>query len=113
MGSEMCIRDRGVSLERYLGFDLLADKEIASRLEEARQHIAAGGIPLEKQSSIFNRFEKLNEGAQGTGLGLSICQLIIERIGGSIWIDPAYTTGCRFYFTHPINPTKEGKEAQS
>ena len=71
------------------------------------------GIPLEKQSSIFNRFEKLNEGAQGTGLGLSICQLIIERIGGSIWIDPAYTTGCRFYFTHPINPTKEGKEAQS
>lgn len=71
------------------------------------------GIPLEKQSSIFNRFEKLNEGAQGTGLGLSICQLIIERIGGTIWIDPNYTTGCRFYFTHPINPTKQGKEAQS
>ena len=71
------------------------------------------GIPLEKQSSIFKRFEKLNEGAQGTGLGLSICQLIIERIGGKIWIDPNYTTGCRFYFTHPINPTKQGKEAQS
>ena len=71
------------------------------------------GIPLEKQSSIFNRFEKWNEGAQGTGLGLSICQLIIERIGGKIWIDPNYTTGCRFYFTHPINPTKQGKEAQS
>ena len=71
------------------------------------------GIPLEKQSSIFNRFEKLNEGAQGTELGLSICQLIIERIGGKIWIDPNYTTGCRFYFTHPINPTKQGKEAQS
>lgn len=71
------------------------------------------GIPLEKQSSIFNRFEKLNERAQGTGLGLSICQLIIERIGGKIWIDPNYTTGCRFYFTHPINPTKQGKEAQS
>ena len=71
------------------------------------------GIPLEKQSSIFNRFEKLNEGAQGTGLGLSICQLIIERIGGKIWIDPNYSTGCRFYFTHPINPTKQGKEAQS
>jgi len=71
------------------------------------------GIPLEKQSSIFNRFEKLNEGAQGTGLGLSICQLIIERISGKIWIDPNYTTGCRFYFTHPINPTKQGKEAQS
>lgn len=71
------------------------------------------GIPLEKQSSIFNRFEKLNEGAQGTGLGLSICQLIIERIGGKIWIDSTYTDGCRFYFTHPIHPMNKGKETQA
>ncbi|MEG1562951.1 MAG: HAMP domain-containing sensor histidine kinase [Bacteroides sp.] len=62
------------------------------------------GIPLEKQNQIFNRFEKLNEGAQGTGLGLSICQLIIEQIGGKIAIDPAYTGGSRFVFTHPIRP---------
>lgn len=62
------------------------------------------GIPLEKQSQIFNRFEKLNEGAQGTGLGLSICQLIIEQIGGSIGIDPEYTDGTRFVFTHPLQP---------
>lgn len=68
------------------------------------------GIPLEQQSKIFNRFEKLNEGVQGTGLGLSICQLIIERIGGKIWIDSEYVSGCRFYFTHPINPAKQGKE---
>lgn len=65
------------------------------------------GIPPEKQNQIFNRFEKLNEGAQGTGLGLSICQLIIEQIGGKIWIDPEYTGGARFRFTHPIGPTKE------
>ena len=68
------------------------------------------GIPLEQQNKIFNRFEKLNEGVQGTGLGLSICQLIIERIGGKIWIDSEYVSGCRFYFTHPIKPTKQGKE---
>lgn len=71
------------------------------------------GIPLEKQSKIFNRYEKLNENAQGTGLGLSICQLIIERIGGKIWIDSAYTTGCRFCFTHPIHPIEKGKETQA
>ena len=70
------------------------------------------GIPLEQQGKIFNRFEKLNEGVQGTGLGLSICQLIIERIGGRIWIDSEYTDGCRFYFTHPIHPVGKGKEAQ-
>lgn len=60
------------------------------------------GIPKEKQAGIFQRFEKLNENAQGSGLGLSICQLIIEHIGGKIWIDPDYTGGSRFIFTHPI-----------
>lgn len=63
------------------------------------------GIPKEKQGAIFNRFEKLNENAQGTGLGLSICQLIIEQLGGKIWIDPEYTQGSRFCFTHPIKVT--------
>lgn len=64
------------------------------------------GIPLEKQKKIFERFEKLNEQAQGTGLGLSICQLIINHVGGEIWIDPEYTQGSRFCFTHPIQPAK-------
>lgn len=61
------------------------------------------GIPLEKQPHIFERFEKLHEGVQGAGLGLSICQLIIENIGGKIWIDSSYTNGTRFVFTHPFN----------
>lgn len=60
------------------------------------------GIPKEKQASIFQRFEKLNENAQGSGLGLSICQIIIEHIGGKLWIDPDYTGGSRFFFTHPV-----------
>lgn len=61
------------------------------------------GIPLDKQAAIFQRFEKLNENAQGSGLGLSICQLIIEHVGGKIWIDPNHTEGSRFCFTHPVN----------
>lgn len=68
------------------------------------------GISPEKQAQVFNRFEKLNEGTQGTGLGLSICQLIIEHIGGRIWIDPDYTDGCRFLFTHPIGRPEDRKE---
>ncbi|EKU89150.1 hypothetical protein HMPREF9447_03475 [Bacteroides oleiciplenus YIT 12058] len=61
------------------------------------------GIAPEKQGQIFNRFEKLNENAQGSGLGLSICQLIVERFGGKIWIDPEYKNGSRFQFTHPVH----------
>lgn len=61
------------------------------------------GIPLDKQPHIFERFEKLHEGVQGAGLGLSICQLIVEHVGGRIWIDASYTDGARFVFTHPLN----------
>lgn len=60
------------------------------------------GIPADKRSQVFERFEKLNEYAQGTGLGLAICKLTVEKIGGKIWIDPKYQEGARFVFTHPI-----------
>ncbi len=44
------------------------------------------GIPKEKQSSVFERFVKLNDFVQGTGLGLSICQNIAERCNGHIGV---------------------------
>ena len=65
------------------------------------------GIPKGKQGLVFERFEKLNEYAQGTGLGLSICKLIVHKWRGSIWIDPDYTGGARFVFSHPLNIEKE------
>ena len=70
------------------------------------------GIPKDKQANIYQRYEKLNENAQGSGLGLSICQLIIEHIGGQIWIDSEYAEGSRFCFTHPISQKgrKENKK---
>ncbi len=61
------------------------------------------GIPLEKQKLVFERFEKLNEYVQGIGLGLSICKLTVEKWGGKIWVDPGYTDGARFVFTHPLD----------
>lgn len=63
------------------------------------------GIPPEKQKLVFDRFEKLNEFVQGTGLGLSICKLTVNKWGGDIWLDPNYTNGSRFVFTHPLHIT--------
>ena len=65
------------------------------------------GIPEDKKDKVFHRFEKLDEFAQGTGLGLSICKLIVHKWRGSIWIDPDYTGGARFVFSHPLNIEKE------
>lgn len=60
------------------------------------------GIPLEKQTIIFNRFEKLDDYVQGTGLGLAICSLIVKQFGGTIGVDETYTGGARFIFTHRL-----------
>lgn len=60
------------------------------------------GIPPDKTEKIFERFEKLNEFAQGTGLGLSISRLIVEKLGGKIWVDTNYRVGARLIFTHPM-----------
>lgn len=95
------------------------DGSITLKLEKQSEEMAlfsvtdtGCGIPKEKQASIFQRFEKLDENAQGSGLGLYICQLIIEHIGGKIWIDPDYTGGSRFVFTHPIHQTRNNSKKE-
>ncbi|NTV18492.1 MAG: HAMP domain-containing histidine kinase [Bacteroidales bacterium] len=60
------------------------------------------GIPQEKRFRLFERFEKLDDYKQGAGLGLAISKQIITRFGGEIWIDPDYTGGAKFCFTHPL-----------
>jgi len=60
------------------------------------------GIPEDKREKIFDRFAKLNTYAQGTGLGLSICRIIVEQLGGKIWVDPDYKDGSSFIFYIPI-----------
>jgi signal transduction histidine kinase len=45
------------------------------------------GIPKDKQSTVFDRFVKLNDFVQGTGLGLSICKTIADRCDGHIGVD--------------------------
>ena len=125
---ELCIETDASRLQQVL-INLLINAtkftpegSITLRLEKESEETAlfsvtdtGCGIPKEKQANIFQRFEKLDENAQGSGLGLSICQLIIEHIGGRIWIDPDYTEGSRFMFTHPINQirSKQKKEGRS
>ncbi len=55
------------------------------------------GIPEEKQSRVFHRFEKLDSFAQGTGLGLAICKAIIEVMGGKIGFTSKLGVGSTFW----------------
>ncbi|WP_321518702.1 ABC transporter substrate binding protein [uncultured Bacteroides sp.] len=62
------------------------------------------GVPKDKQSSIFDRFIKLDSFTQGAGLGLSISASIVYKLGGKIGIDSEEGVGSTFWFTIPYNP---------
>lgn len=59
------------------------------------------GIPTEQAATIFRRFGKVDDFVQGTGLGLTICRMLVEKMGGHIWLRSRVSKGTIFYFTLP------------
>lgn len=61
------------------------------------------GISPEKAAAIFQRFGKVDDFVQGTGLGLTICRMLVEKMGGRIWVRSKVGKGTTFYFTLPCH----------
>lgn len=85
---------------------------IAIRAERRGEHwcltVADDGIGIapDHASRVFEFGQRLHTDADyaGTGIGLAVCKTVVERHGGTIWVEPAPEGGSAFRFTLPARP---------
>jgi two-component system sensor histidine kinase/response regulator len=69
------------------------------------------GIPLEKQTLIFEPFSQADGSNTrkfgGTGLGLTISSRLVDAMGGKIWVESEPGKGSDFHFTVRLGVTKD------
>lgn len=75
------------------------------------------GVPPRDVSKLFNRFVRLERdiagSVRGTGLGLYMCRVLVEAMGGRIWVESSGVPGegSTFSFTLPLDHTQSSQPA--
>ena len=70
------------------------------------------GIPLSRQSAVFEAFSQGDDSTTrrfgGTGLGLTICAHLVQMMSGQVWLDSVEGQGSCFYFTTRLGVDSSG-----
>ncbi len=88
--------------EVELSLDVAEEKD--NRLKfHASVRDTGDGIPKDKQETIFETFQQIDESYSrrygGAGLGLSICRQIARLLQGDVWVESEEGKGSIFHFT--------------
>ena len=99
VGNALKFTDKG---SVHLRVALLEDHENNMKLE-VRVRDTGIGIPEDRQKKIFESFTQADASTSrnfgGTGLGLTITALLVEMMGGEIWVESELGEGSTFIFT--------------
>jgi PAS domain S-box-containing protein len=72
------------------------------------------GIPADKLGAIFEKFMQADSSTTrkygGTGLGLPIAKMLVELMGGKIWVESEPGAGTAFYFTVELCTQKDRQD---
>ncbi len=78
---------------------------------ECRVQDTGIGIPKERQKKVFESFTQADSSTSrhfgGTGLGLTITSLLVEMMGGKIWVESEVGEGSTFIFTVQLGAVEE------
>lgn len=66
------------------------------------------GIPEKAIDTLFTQFSKLDDFTEGLGLGLNISRQFARILGGDLYLDRDYTSGCRFVLEVPRTKSTNG-----
>ncbi|HEX8035199.1 MAG TPA: ATP-binding protein [Ktedonobacterales bacterium] len=76
------------------------------------------GVPARDIPKLFNRFVRLERDiagpVRGTGVGLYMCRVLIEAMGGRIWVESSGIAGegSTFAFVLPVAPQESTVDSQ-
>jgi PAS domain S-box-containing protein len=92
-----------------------ASKQAGQMLFQVRDQ--GRGIPPDKLSIIFERFQQVDasdaRSGEGTGLGLAISRSIIEQHGGHLWVESVLGEGSTFSCVLARSPATNDSQPQS
>lgn len=82
------------------------DHKVKDHFVETRVIDTGPGIPKDFLPRLFQKFSRLHRdvsaGVSGTGLGLYVSKMLIEAMGGKIWVESEEGKGSTFSFSLPV-----------